>query len=520
MAFNATENIVYSPNPALSIGTGPIASDSSSVSEVTYSFQTNTAAVVGGLINGNQEPQNYNGVETLFDVRIPSSSRVLFNKSYLKVSGFACNMNTGVSTGVPVGTSIPWNSIAALLDTAEVQLNQTATTTEQINQNLGDGSMAKILTRYSRDTIETMSDQFFTPCLEETRDTRGGIFVPLPPMEGPKIPLPVSKGKFKPKRRLQAPPITSIPNLSVVSMTRREKQLVAETTTFVQQHSKNLYLADIFDSLKIPAAFFLQNIQFKFRPKQAANILFEDNIYINTEGNPDAGAISRYYVTKMELFLTMVNLTENQMAEDAQKIQQNVSMLRQSFNAYDAIQKPFMVSASYRDSNIKNMQAAIFMFPSSMAWDGAGVNRYQYTYNNPPLDAPPGSTGITAYQMKYDNIYSPAVPTKIEPIQQHKNSDLFFQYRLLTRRTFDREIPTPLSLDESFSGPFTGDYDPSSYVFFCAQFYPQDAFIHRNMAGSDHEIITTGGGNSTVIIVRVRASFVEIRGDTSVYMIN
>jgi hypothetical protein len=62
--------------------------------------------------------------------------------------------------------------------------------------------------------------------------------------------------------------------------------------------------------------------------------------------------------------------------------------------------------------------------------------------------------------------------------------------------------------------------DLSTYVMFCSQFYPQESYGHKTMAGSDHEIITSGGGNEPVIIVRIRLSFLEIRGDTSVYMIN
>ena len=474
MAFNSTSNFTYQENPALQHGTGKIPMDASSLSEIVYPYQTNTAPRVQGV----GEDPSYNGVETLFDVRIPATARVLFDKSYFRVTGYAANMAIGKGSPCLLGSSIPWNSIAALLDTAEVQLNQNATTTEQINQNLGDGSMVKMLTRYTREAIEGMDDSFFTPCLEETRDVTGAAL--------------------------------GITYLSVVSQARRTHELIESAGVAQKLHSKNIYLCDLFDSLRLPAAFFIQNLQFKLRPKMSQDILLKDSVCLGV-----AAPLQKYFITGITLYLTMLNLTENQLVIERDRIQRSEALLLESFYAYDAIQKTHSQGASYRDSNIKNMQAAVFMFPSSGAADGIGVNPYQYCYGS----TLGGQAGLSAYQQKYENIYSPAQPLAVSNSNHATNTDLFAQYRLLCRKMADREITTALRMRD-FSPTRGTAQDWSCYVLFCSQFYPQTAYGHKNMAGADHEIITSGGAVEPIVIVRIRLSFLEIRGDTSVYMIN
>lgn len=474
MSFNTQANFVYQENPALQHGTGKIPMDASSISEITYPFQTNTAPRVQGV----GEDPSYNGVETLFDVRIPAASRVLFDKSYFKVTGYAANMAIGKGSPVLLGTSIPWNSIAALFETAEVQLNQNATTTEQINQNLGDGSMVKFLTRYTREAIEAMDDSMYTPCFEASRDQVG--------------------------------PALGTTYLSAISQARRFTQLVEQAGVYQKPTSKNIYLADVFDSLRLPAAFYIQNLQFKIRPKMAADILIKDTVCLGVNA-----PLQKFFVTGISLYLTMVNLTENQLVIEREKILRNETLLLESFYSYDAIQKTHSQGASYRDSNIKNMQAAIFMFPSSSAADGIGVNPYQYVYGS----GAGGATGVSSFQQKYDNIYSPAQPLAISNTAHWLNSDMFAQYRLICRKMAEREI-TPALRFFDFVGPRGTAEDESCYTLFCSQFYPQTAYGHKNMAGADHEIITSGGAVEPIVIVRIRLSFLEIRGDTSVNMIN
>jgi hypothetical protein len=479
MSFNTQENFDYAQNPALSIGAGKIPIDASSVSEVTYEYLTNTAAVV----NGVGEPMSYNGQETIFDVRVPATSRIDFTKSYFRVMGVAANMAVGINspviTGANQGVSIPWNTIAAIFDTAEIQMNQSATLTEQITQNLGDGSMVKMLTTYTREALEAASDEFFTPTIEDVRDTING--------------------------------------LSANSIARAVENLVynAGGTYVPRVHTKNIPIADIFESTRIPAGFYLQNLQFKLRPKAVNNILTVAPALMVP------GAVNKYFVTDIRLYLTMSTLTQEQLKIEAGRIRENASIIREAFYTYDAIQKTHSQSASYRDSNIKNMQAAVFLIPSSTATDALGVNRYQYCYGLGP--APAIQPGISSYQQRYENIYSPSTPLSVNSTitGYSTNTNLYAQYRLLCRRMTGRELSPALRFNTAM-GYITNGFatDDNPYVLFCSQFYPLTSFAHKVMAGSDHEIITQGGNVEPLVIVRIRMSFLEIRGDTSVYIIN
>jgi hypothetical protein len=494
MSFDTTNNFDFVQSPSVSaIGVGKIPIDGSFDSEVTYEYLTNTAAINAGNAN---EWACYNGQETIFDVRIPPTNRIDFTKSYLRITGIA--NDTAVSQTAPVNkivpivptppppalaytiynaVSIPWNTIAALLQTAEIQMNQSATLTEQITQNLGDGSMVKLLTNYTKDALDRASDQFFTPTIETTRDLTSGF--------------------------------------STETMEREDAltQVTPGTANYVAApHCKNIMLSDLFDSVRIPAAFYLQNLQIKIRPKAT------DNILIQTIGDGIPGCIPRYFVTNIRLYLTMAKLTEKQLVLETNRIKDSTTpaVLRESFKAHDAIQKTYSVGASFRDSNIKNMQAAVFLFPSTLADDdgaghSSGSNPYQYVYNY-----------VTGYQQRYENIYSPAtnMPVSSTLTTYALNSNLFSQYRLLCNKMSDREQPTALSFNDSM-GVLAGSLvDRNPYVLFCSQFYPLTTASHKVMAGADHEIMTAGGRTGTVVIVRIRTSFLELRGDTSVYVIN
>jgi hypothetical protein len=335
-----------------------------------------------------------------------------------------------------------------------------------------------------------MEESMFTPCFEDTRDVPGTVAL--------------------------GPPVVLTTGLSAQSQARALNQLRDGSNGAIRHHSKNIYLGDLFDSLRIPAAFFLQNMQLRIRPKTATDILMFDPILMTHYGKLASNI--RYYVTGIRLYITMVNLTENQLSLEREKILTNESILRTSFYSFDALQKSHSQGASYRDSNVKNLQAAVMMFPSSLCADGIGVNRYQYTYGSTVTNNL-NTGGLTSYQMRYDNIYFPSSQQSVSLTAMGENTELFSHYRLLCKKMFDREI-TPALRFSNFA-PIRDDVvDRSTYAIFCAQFYPQESYGHKTMAGSDHEILTSGGGNETLLIVRIRLSFLEIRGDTSVYMIN
>lgn len=460
----------------MSVGTGEIPYDGSAVNEVMYRYTPNTAAV--SSIGGG--PAAYNGVTTEFNFKVSSRHRVLFNKSYLRVTGKAANMVIGEASPVLVGTSIPWNSIAALLQSTELQLNQSASTTEHITQNLGDGSMVRMLTSYSRDALESMEDSLFTPCIEDTRDKLG--------------------------------PAPGVTYLSNISQTRRATQLTDQPGNGQRIHSKNIYLHDIFSSLAIPAAFFVQDLQMRFQFKAANDILIKDTVCLGA-----AAPSQMYYITNVELNMCFVTLSESQLKIETSRVLGNEIIFRENFIVYDALQKTHTQGTSYRDSNVKNMQASVMMIPSSTAADGIGCNRYQYVYGCDAVN--PGISGISTFQMRYDNVLSPSTPMNISNTFHGTNTELYGQYRLLCNRTMDRETG-PALLFSNFAPARAAVDDESTYVLFCATFFPVDADLHKLMGGADHEIILSGGGSEPIVLVRIRASFIEIRGDTTVYMIN
>jgi hypothetical protein len=480
-SFNADTNLSYYENPAMSVGSGPIGIDASSISEVTQECRTNTSAAPGAA----GEPMQYNGQEVTFDLNVPTSSRVLFDKSYIKVEGFACDMAVGIATPVKPAVSIPWNTIAALVETAQIQLNSQAQTTEKIDVNLGHSSMVKMLTRYSKRALEEMDDALFTPCIEEVRDFRGGVGLPL---------------------------------LSTVSQLRRTNQLINGAAA-VRTHAKNIYLCDLFDSLLVPAAYYLQKFMLKLKFKDANAILFGDSNYMALQMPPQLMSTQKYFITRVTLMLTMVKLTENQLVAERDKILKGNSVLREAFWTYDAVTKSHSASAGYQDSNIKNMQASILMFPSTMSPDtgaaGGGCNPYQYCY----ASTGGGIGGISSYLMKYDGINSPDSPMAIANTSYELNTDVYAQYRLICKKMSDREITPALTfVSMANKNMLPADYTP--YLLLCSQFYPQTSYAHKLMAGADHVVSTQGSGTCTAIIVRLRVGFLEIRGDGSVAVIN
>jgi len=488
MAFDQASNLDYQLSPATKIGSGPIPIDATSTSELFYEYLTNTAAGIE-TVNGINSPGNYNDKDVMFDLRIPAASRINFAKSYVRFEGMGVNMvaptppepQTTTTTKVRAGpmpgldpysllnntVSIPWNTIAALLSTANYQLNQNSGLIEDISQNLGDGSMVKLLTTYSKDALEAAEDEFFTPCIETIRDMAAA--------------------------------------LSTQSISRSQNHFYSNDQ--IQKVAKNVPLCDIFESLKAPALWYSQNLQMKFHIKASNDILFK------TSGSTIA--YPRFYVTDVRLYLCLNNITENQMAVDSKAIASVAPIFREAYWVYDALQKTHSPGASYRDSNVKNMQAAVFMIPSSLAADGLGVNRYQYVYGKTN-----STSGITSYQMRYENIYSPAQPIRMDNFQYMINTQLYNMYRTICMKGSDRDIPPAIPF-RSCMGHFTHlAEDENNYVLFCSNFYSLTSYAHKVMAGADHEIITSGGTVEPIVIVRIRLAFLELRGDTSVYTYN
>jgi len=87
--FNTETNIALYPNPALSIASGPVPMDSSSISEVYSKYTSNSAPRV---INTG-EPISFNTLDVEFNIRIPAGCRVCFNRSYIQMDYYAADIS-------------------------------------------------------------------------------------------------------------------------------------------------------------------------------------------------------------------------------------------------------------------------------------------------------------------------------------------------------------------------------------------------------------------------------------------
>jgi hypothetical protein len=522
MSFNPGDNLAYAPSMAYSIGSGPIPVDSSTSNEVLQVYHSNTATNPPSATALG----NYNGLEVNFDVRVGSSSRVRFDKSFIKVTGRACNTYASLTEVVSLGCSIPWNTIAALFDSAEVILNQNGSTVEQIVQNLGHASMMKMLTKYNAEALEQMGDMFFTPCIEERRD----IVSPCTD--------PTASG------------------LSVVSRERRNRQLINHVTYVAgsvaptyKDVSKNVYLCEVFDSLRVPAAFASTNIELKLRTRSADEILIKDPQFYTSTGLTITA--DKFFITGMDLYLVIENLTADQLKIETEKVLSNETVLRESFTIYDCIVKDYTSGSNIRDSNVKNMQACIVAFPSNLTSETVdlisnvsttpvGINPFQYTYNFSTVD---GQNGISSFQSRYGQFLSPTTSLRISNTMRSTNSDLYQLYRNLSQKLVNRKDPPALSNSHMSTPQFnavalvanTRDYliagakhnntflfDSAPYVLFCAPFFPQTTHPHKIMSGEDHEIFLAGSGNtpSRVAITRIRTGYLQLKADTSLAVFN
>lgn len=488
MATFNTATLTAVRNPAFEIATGPITYDASTTWERTFHYNLTQGVPAGG---GGGVPPSYCGQKVRFDVSNSLASRVMFEKSFIKVSGFAADTTSGTIANIPAhGVSIPWNTTAALLRTAKLDLNDSQTTVEKIESNLGHASMVKYLLKYPREVLESRSEAFFTPCIEDTRDLNTGI--------------------------------VSASTLSVQSAARADHELIGSSGP--RRVSKNIYLADLFDSLNTPAAYPVKKTVIELSFKNANEILIYDTGYLAAQTPAISPDKVGFYITNVDLYVTLADMSEPQKNEDLSRMSTNEAIMSVSYLNPVCVATLLSNNGNLIFSSVKNAQGALMMISSTDAADGIGCNSYQYCYGNGT-----GSTtnGLFSYQFEYNNTSSPNNPVAVYVTRgsdspqttSRMNSEAYAQYKMLARKISEKEITPALTLDH-FS-PIAQDVntiDITPYALFGAQFYPQTAALHRNMSGSELRVNSTGGAgtNVNVIIVELTASFLEIYGNTQV----
>lgn len=463
-AFDLKENSRYAADPAMTNCSGPILFDASSIREMLIRY-TPTQGTAQSLGAG---PTCYNDTEIKFHIQFDTGSRVRFDKSYLKIDYVALNVGVSPATKVDeANVSIPWNTIAAMFSTAYYQLNSTNQTVERYDANWQHGNMIKVLTSYTRAALEEARDRFFTPCIESIRDTGGA--------------------------------------LSAESVARATAAFKEEGTTEPKYGSKIVMLSDLFDSLTTETACYAQVFQLYLRFKAPNAILFQTTAATGT---------NNLYVVGLQLYMMQNVLSEVQVDQMAALVKENLPVIRNSYRRFDTYIDTHNTSKSYVTTGIKNLQAAVLMFPSTTSTDLTGINPYQYCYGSRPT--PNNNTGISMYQHRYGPHTYPMSSQTVELINKGKNTDVYEHWRTLCR-TINDKMYTPSIPFAAMSRTDSNGPDSNPYVFFPAVFCNQDAAPMKLAAGADHEIMTSGGNAGIVgVVVRVRVNAYSIDGHGTV----
>lgn len=462
-AFDLKENSRYAADPAMTNCSGPILFDASSIREmlIRYTPTQGTSQVLG------TGPSCYNDTEIKFHIQFDTGSRVRFDKSYLKIDYVCLNVVAEPYVAVnPANSSIPWNTIAALFSTAYYQLNATNQTIERYDANWQHGNMIKILTTYTRNALEDAHDRFFTPCIEDSRD------------------LNVA--------------------LSTIATARATNAFRQENSTDPKYGSKIVMLSDIFDSLTTETACYSQVFQLYLRFKAPNNILYHTIAATGT---------NNCYIVGLQLYMVQDVLSEVQIDQMAALVKENLPVVRNSYRRFDTFIDTHNTSKSYITTGIKNLQAAILMFPSPTCGDTLGVNPYQYTYASTSTH----NTGLTMYQHRYGPHTFPMSSQLVEQLNKSKNSDIYEHWRTLCRTINDKIYPPVIPFMPCMGISNPAGPDPNTYVFFSGVFCNQDAAPMKLAAGADHEVMTSGGASGAVgIVVRVRVNAYCVDGHGTV----
>lgn len=460
-SLNPSDTMRLVPDPAMSNASGPIVVDSSSEYETfqIYALQTAARSQVAG------DPPAYNQVEIKFISDVQPGHRVRFDKSYLKVDYYAADItNPQIPIAVNnANVSVPWNIIAAIFRDAEFQVNADVRSVEKYTAEFGHANMIKILHSYTSQSLEAAHDRFFTPCIESTRDLTTG--------------------------------------LSTESAARSARWLTTAAGNILYG-SKMVMLNDIFDCMRVPAAWLINKLQLIFNVNASNSILIASAAAIG---------INKFFVTGVTLYLCQNKLTKEQIDLDTKCITEGEDLMKNAYRRFEATTTPITQSVVYDLPGVKNLQAAIAMISSTQASDAIGVNPYQYCYGSGIV----ANTGVTGFQMRYGSYYSPLVMINVSRTEKSQNIDLFAMWRLVSRTINDKTFTSSISYN---SMALQAALDTNPYVFFSSVFANQECAAHKQISAVNHVTYLQGSTttNGNMHVVRIRLAAVQIKGDLSV----
>lgn len=431
----------------------------------SYPIQT------AGTEQGPGLPIAYNGAQCNFEYQLDAGWRIRFDKSYIVVRYLAANVGVPAPYGPinPAVTSIPWNTPAALFNKANYGLNASNVIVESYDDTFMYGNMVKALSQYSAPALEAASDRFFTPCVESVRDATA-VMSP--------------ESELRAYRNLMTPNVPG--HLGLYTP---------------QYGTKIVMLSDIFDSLRATTAWHIKKFRMQLGVKPASDILF--NV-----ADPGVGSIPKFFVTTMELRLSLEQLSKEAIEREVKFLEQSETMTNMFFNRYEALNLQYTPSMTYQEPSIRNMTAAALLFPSDRQADQTTAylgNYLQFTYGEATV-----GTGITSYQHIYKSILSPEQPVSIFTTNKGANADLFQMWRLLTNNQRETITAPTLEFFKAMGHADIGGIDKNPYVMFPGVFFNLEGYPTTTNSGSTHRITTTGGNATSVVLVRVRLQGVQV----------
>lgn len=447
---------------------GKIPIDTSSRQEklVQYSSEgTPSLQVLGGIGAINHGTT----ASMTFDVD-GVNQNIRLDRSFVEVEmkGYAA---TVLAPNAPVvltaaSCGIPWNTATALINNAKLFFNKTNASVEEYNTSAEHANMMRMLTNYSQESLDAMTDRLFTPTIEEILDISTGI--------------------------------------STATQTRTTRNFISNTA--VATVKKLIYLPDLFDCCSIPAVMPLDRIRMEITFKQSTAILFKkatltDTLYLG--------------ITGARLFMCQSDPTPAMEEELRKRMTMSVPLMMYSYKYYDTISQYYNPNSDYVDSSVKNLQGVICAFTAPLLNGNIGLNPYQYVYNAGAA----GATPITSFYATYDDVSCPNTALTLDVNNPQSNSALYALYRNLVNRDRDREIAPAIPATYMLTGK-TDAVAYNQYVLLCASFYPNDSFAHLNDAGKRLQVSIKGGVAGTMYVCRIRTRTLAIMNDKSIAVNN
>jgi hypothetical protein len=452
-------------------GTAPFPYDVSTINTTFKEYQPTVPPRLYAGVN------SYNGMSTRFSITVPAGSKLVLDKSFVRLRLQLCSVaHPPVAPVAPVavadGASIgcPWNPLC-VMSTAEYNLSN-GVLVGSIKENLDWSTTIMRLLDTSREVMNHSPERFITPCIESVQDLA----------------------------------------------TTFSPESVSRTLTFVDSGGAAIArefmipLSDLFGELAYPVDWTCNRFDctFMFKAPEDTSIVFKTFDAV--------GTWPALIVGDCQLVMNVAQLSPQGEAIELSRLKPEATLLRVA--AVYADTKPFAYGPStYTDNLVSNCIGAVLTMPippvadGALADDNTGVNPMQSMLN------------FTGIQFKLgSHIHEPEDRLVIDTTNRLVNKRLYTMYTKLCNRLASSNshyITTALDANDiQFNPPAAGDPDLSPYGIACAGFFDDTASLHRTLDGAQLEILPTGGiAWAEARVARIRVKYITISGDYRVTLL-